>query len=199
MKQYKLKDAFTLMEMLLVTSLVSLVAVAVFGVFNNGLRLWAKGVALDHEGQMAIAIDKIGQDLRSTVAIDNIPFNATEMRMAFPSLVMTEADKNSNRAKEGIIDQIGAIEYRFEPGEGKIYRRQANYAQALKKQWSDSQEIMAGIEEFKLSFYYSGSKGFVTKSQAQGQVPVGVIIQMRLHGDDMDRWTKHFYAIPVGG
>ena len=189
---------FTLMEMLLVTTLVSVIGVAVFSALNNGLKLWARGIGLGHEGELAIGLDKIGEDLRSTVPVSGIAFKGSGERCAFPAVVLTPADKKSSRAEEDIVDQIGAIEYRFEPAEGKIYRRQANYSQALKKQWGPDQEIISGLEELMFHYYFSTDKGFLTKSEADEKIPAGVIVEVVLRGDQAQRRLKRFYAVPVG-
>ena len=136
------RSGFTLMEMLLVTALVSIIGLAIFQAFSNGLKLWARGQQMSHDGETAIVLDKIGEDLRSTVSVSGIAFKGEVTRFSFPAIVMTPADKNGSRAQEDLIDQIGAIEYRFEQADGKIYRRQANYAQALKHQWGKEQEVI---------------------------------------------------------
>ena len=192
-------QGFTLMEMLLVTSLIAVIAIAVFGAFSNGLKVWARGVVLGHEGDMAIGVDKISEDLRSILSISSIPFKGTQMRMSFPAVVFTPADVRGSRAKEEIIDQVGAIEYRFEPGEGLIYRRQANYGQALKKQWGKDQVIAVGVEDLRFVYYFPGDKGFLRNSHVEGKIPAGVFLQVRLKSDVEGHYLNRFIAIPVGG
>ena len=190
---------FTLMEMLLVTVLVSVIGLAVFNALNNGLKLWARGISLSHEGEAGIWLDKIGEDLRSVVPVSGITFKGTGMHCSFPAIVVTPADKNGSRAQEGIVDQIGAVQYRFDPADGKMVRRQANYGQALKKQWGPDQEIASGLEEVTFHYYFSGDKGFLTKMEVDGRIPAGIFIEVIMRGDYPQRRLKRFYAVPVGG
>ena len=190
---------FTLMEMLLVTTLVSVIGLAVFSALNNGLKLWARGIGLGHEGELAIGLDKIGEDLRLTVPVSGIAFKGTGARCAFPAIVLTPADKKGSRAEERIINQIGAVEYRFEPAEGKIIRRQANYGQALKKQWGQDYEIASGLEEVTLGYYFAGDKRFLARPEADEKIPAGVMVKALLRSDREQRRLSRFYAIAVGG
>ena len=193
------RHGFTLMEMLLVTVLVSIVSLAVFQTFSNGLKLWAAGQRLDHEGDVAIWLDKVGEDVRGTLPVAGIAFKGSGMSMSFPSIIWTAADKNSGRAEEGVVDQIGAVEYRFDPAQGIMYRRQANYGQALKGQWQTDQEMALGLEKVLFHYYFSSDEGFVTKSQAEDKIPTGVTIEVFLRGDAGGPRLKRFFAIPVGG
>lgn len=190
------RRGFTLMEVLLVTSLLAMTGAVIFQVFNNGFKLWQYADRLNRQQSTAIALDKIGEDLRSTLPVSGIKFYGTAMQFVFPSLVWTAADRNSSRAGEGTIDQIGAVQYRFEPAEGKLYRRQANYSQALKKQWSPDQEVAGGIEELAFS-YYAGEKALSRVSLIEN-IPAGVMVQLRMKSAPPDHWLKHYYVVPVG-
>ena len=165
------------MEILLVTSLIAITGLATFSTFQNGLRLWARGTRLSHEGDVAIWLDKSSEDLRSALPISSIPFKGTQMRISFPCIVLTAADRNSSRAGEGTVDQIGAVEYRYEPADKKIYRRQANYSQAQNGQWGPLQEVAAGIEEFALQYYVGGES---TPKSSVASIPSGVAMRVRL-------------------
>jgi hypothetical protein len=180
------KKAFTLMEILLVTSLIAITGVAVFGAFQNGLRLWAKGMKLSHEGDVAIWLDKAGEDFRSAFSFSNIAFKGTGLKVSFPCFVTTQ----------DVSGQIGAVEYRFEPAEKKVYRRQAAYGQAIKGQWGPDQEMATGVEEFELRYYYSGE---ARSHESAGSLPAGVGIRIRLAGSASDQELRRYFSIPTGG
>jgi hypothetical protein len=197
--KYKNHFGFTLMEMLLVTIFTSVIGIAVFQSFNNGLKLWARGQNLGHEADVMILLDKIGEDLRSSLPITGISFKGSSVRFSFPAIVLTPADKKSMRIQEGVIDQIGAVEYYFEPAEGKMFRRQANYGQALKGKWTSSQEVAARLDEVSLRYYFLDEKGPLIKMETQGKFPTGVILEAHIQGEPPDRRLKRFLAIPAGG
>ena len=188
----------TLMEVLLTTILVSVIGVAIFQAFNNGVKLWARSRGLDHDLQAAIFMNRLGEDLRSSVRMTGIPFKGIGSRFSFPAVVWTTADKRSARADEGTIDQIGAVEYRFDPGEKKIYRRQANYSQALKGQWEGMREVAFGVEDFLARYYFPGDRGLLPKSLADEQTPQGVMVELVYKEGDSEHRLRRFYPIPVG-
>ena len=187
------------MEMLLVTGLIALIGTVIFGAFSNGLKLWARGISINHEGDVAILLDKMGEDLRGVMPISGLVFKGTGAKVSFPTIVMTPADKNCSRAQEGVVDQIGAVEYHFEAGAGAMYRRQANYGQAFKGQWGDDREVASGLEEVMFRYYFSSDKGVVDSSEADGKIPIGMAIEARVKGDPSDQYLKRFFRIPIGG
>ena len=156
----KSRNAFTLVEVLLVSSLIAVLSLAVFRSFGNGLKLWARADHLNRDAEVGIFLDKMAEDLRSTVAISNIPFKGISTEIAFPAVVMTQADVKSARSSEGFIDQIGAVRYRFDPSTHTIFRSQANYAQALKEQWLQEQvAIVMGINDLAIHYESISAKG----------------------------------------
>lgn len=193
------RAAFTLMEMLLVTTLIAVIGVAVFGAFNNGLKLWARGVQLDHKADAAFLLEKLGDDLRTTIPISTIKFKGIGSSVSFSTIVLTSADRNGSRLLEGTVDQIGAVEYYFDFAESRVMRRQANYGQALKGQWQEPRVVATGIKEIVFHYHFLTPKETQIKSEVDGGIPFGVDIEMRLKDDTVDNVIKRFYRIPVGG
>ena len=197
----KLKlQSFTLIEALLVTSLIALVGVAILHSFANGLKLWAKAERVSRQAEVAIFLDKMAEDLKSVFVISGINFKGLSSQMSFPAIVMTEADQKSSRASEGIIDQMGAVQYRLASESHTIFRRQANYAQALKGKWSQKElPVVSGIDE--LDFYYetASAKGFLLKSEINEEIPLGVMVEVHFSDDSGQHQLKRYLSIPVGG
>ncbi len=191
--------SFTLVEILLVSSLMAVLGVAVFGAFANGLKLWAKATRLNREAEVAVFLDKMGEDLRSTVAISGISFKGIGEQVSFPAVVMTLADPHSSRTSEGLIDQIGAVQYRFDVAEHTILRRQANYAQAIKGRWA-KEEIPVASGITALDFYYevSTDKGFLFKSEIDGAIPSGIMVEVHFSDDSGDHRLRRYLPIPIG-
>src|SRR5580658_1039411 len=105
------RRAFTLVEILLVCAMFAVISLAVFNAFSNGFKLWARGQHVLVEGDMAIFLDRIAEDLRQTVIITGIPFKGIETEVSFPAIILAPTD--GSRSKEEIGDQVGAIRYVF--------------------------------------------------------------------------------------
>lgn len=191
--------SFTLIEVLLVSTLIAVLGLAVFQSFANGLKLWSRAQRLNREADVAIFLDKMGVDLRSSVSITGIGFKGTSEKVSFPAIVLTNADPNSSRAPEGLIDQIGAVQYRYEPGDHIIYRRQANYSQALKGNWSlDESAIVSGIDALDFHYEISSDKGFLLKPDVNDGVPSGVMVDVHFSDDTGEHELKRYLSIPIG-
>ena len=189
----------TLMEVLLTATLVSIIGVAVFQAFNNGVKLWARSKGLDRDLAAAMFLERVGDDLRSTVTIAGVPFKGTGARFSFPAVVWTPADRRGARSAEGLVDQVGAIEYYYDDGAKIVYRRQANYSQALKRQWGDPQEAAASVEGLAAYYYFSGNNGMQARTLADGAVPAGIMLEMSYRNGTGEHRLKRFFPVPVGG
>ena len=103
--------------------------------------------------------DKFGEDLRGVPLITGIPFKGITTQIAFPTIVLTKADANGSRAKEELVDQIGAVQYIFEPAEKRVYRRHANYSQAVKQIWGEPTVAAVSSEDITYRYYFASDKG----------------------------------------
>ena len=177
-----LRNGFTLMEMMLVSVLICVVSMAVFQALNNGIKLFKRGLAIESQGQLMIALEKMSREMSSALVLEKIPFKATAQKIVFACMVRLQADPKSSRAHEGMVETIGAVEYRFDPAQGKIFRRVADYGQALKKQWGQEQEIAAGIEESDFEYIINSSKGSRQTHEVTVGLPSYIKISWKLKG-----------------
>ena len=193
------RQGFTLTEVLLVAGMFALISLAVFNAFSNGLKLWARGQHVMVEGDTAIFLDRIAEDLRQTVIISGIPFKGDSTQLSFPAIILAPTDNNGSRAKEGLGSQMGAIRYTFDPAEKKIFRSQAVYGQALKEQWSYPIEVASLIEDISMRYYFKADKGLEIKDQMDQGIPVGVMIDVQFLVEGQVFHMRRFLIIPVGG
>ena len=187
------------MEVLLVAAMTAVIAVTVLGAFSNGLKLWNRSNRLVVESDIAIFFDKMGEDLRDVQVISTIPFKGITTETSFPTIVLTPADTHGSRAQEETVDQIGAVQYRFDPADGKIYRAQANYGQAIKTHWSEPMVIASGIDDVVIHYYFPSTKGLVVKSLADESLPAGLMVELRFTDEGQERHMRRFLPVMVGG
>jgi hypothetical protein len=193
------RKSFTLTEVLLASAMFALISLAVFHAFANGLRLWGRGEHVLVEGDMAIFLERMAEDLRQTATISGIPFKGTGNEVSFPSIVLGPADANGSRAGEETAVQIGAVRYSYDPGEKKIYRSQAAYGQALKSVWSQPTIVASMIEDMTMTYYFTAEKGLEAKSEADQGVPMGVMVDVQFMVERQIRHMRRFLLVPVGG
>jgi prepilin-type N-terminal cleavage/methylation domain-containing protein len=191
--------AYTLVEILIVSSLIAVVSLAVFRSFSNGLKLWGRAERLNNEADVAILFDKMAEDLKSVSLISGIPFKGTGTKVSFPTIVLTKADPRSSRAQEELVDQIGAVQYRFDAESHRVFRRQANYSQATKEKWVQEElPVASGIDDLILHYEVISDKGFLLKSEVNATIPGGVMVEVHFSDDSGPHQLKRYLSIPVG-
>lgn len=183
----------------MVSAMFAVISLAVFNAFSNGFKLWARGQHVMLEGDTAIFLDRFAEDLRQTVLESSIPFKGSSEQVSFPAIILAPTDTNGSRAKEEIADQIGAVQYTFDPGGKKIYRSQATYGQALKAQWSPPVEVADLIENISIRYYFTADKGLEVKTQTDEGMPMGVMIDVQFLVEGQMCHMRRFMIIPVGG
>jgi len=104
---------FTLTEVLLVSAMFAVISLAVFNAFSNGFKLWARGQHVMVEGDTAIFLDRIAEDLRQTVIISGIPFKGDSAELSFPAIILGPTDTHGSRAKRRIRKPDRGIRYIF--------------------------------------------------------------------------------------
>lgn len=190
---------FTLMEILLVTVMLSVLSVAIFKAFSNGIKLWAKGNHLVTEADIALFFDKLGEDLRSVPRISGIPFKGIGSQVSFPTIVLTRADERSARAEEGMVDQIGAVKYEYDFATRTISRRIANYSEALKEKWQLPTVAAVDIEAVNFRYYFRKLDQTQVKTQTDEGIPVGVMVEIMFTEEGKGRGMRRYFPIIAGG
>ncbi len=193
------KPGFTLMEMILSTAMISLIGVALMQAFYNGTRVWSRVSQVDGSVDTTIFLEKIEKDARTAIAFKGISFKGSSHRVQIPTIIWTQADAASQRRNEGRIDQIGAVQYSYDAAENAIVRRQANYSQALKEQWSEGVVVLKGIKDVQWRYYAATDKGFDMRTQWDEGVPAALFIEIHFEDKGGERIVRRIMPIYVGG
>ena len=188
------KGALTFVEMLLVVSLLSVIAVALYNTFSNGLKVWERANRLVAEEDIAIFLEKLTQDLQSALSFSQIQFDGTKNRLSFATIVRTPADSKKKIGEQAYIDEIGRVEYDFDSLRNALYRRQANYSLALKNKFL-SERTLTNIRamEFKY-FYHNGG----WQDSAHRIVPSAVRMDIEFGDEKNPRRMTRLIGIPIG-
>jgi len=194
----KSAGGFTLIEVLLVTAIFASIGLAVFSCLSNGIKLWTKSQTLLAEQDLAVFLDRVALELRNSFLYSKIPFKGEEYDIVFPTVVMTVADRESSRAQEGYVDQLGSVRYSFDAAEGVILREQANYSLATRGEFAAARVDVKGVKELRFRYYYPGSKEPRMSTSGDGQIPSGVDIEVRLLESGEEKVYRRYVPIPAG-
>lgn len=187
----------TLIEILLVVSLVSLITLALYVSFANGLKVWERSRQLVLEEDMAIFLDKLSHDLRNTYTYSKVSAKGTSTRFVFPAIVHTMADPKMGLPEDAYIDQMGQVEYYFDTTDKSIYRRQANYSQGLKEKFQNSLRLASSIDKLDFQYHYLTDTGEKISDEVLEYMPFGVDVKIEFSDKLGKHVIRRFIDIPL--
>jgi len=194
------KSAFTLVEMLLVASLFSVISLAVFNAFANGLKIWERGCRPIIEEDISLFFEKLEGDLRNYSVYSHIGFDGKPGRITFATIVSTLIDQKKVKGVEeaGYAKEIGRVEYYFDENRRNLYRRQANFSQALKNKFGPDQPILKSIESVTFQYGYKTNRGYVIENKGKDAIPSFVLVDIKFKQGQGIGQMKKVISIPVG-
>lgn len=184
----------TLIEILIVVSLISMLSLALYNAFSNGIRVWDKSQRLVVEEDIAIFFDKLSRDLRNTYSYSKINFVGADHRFTFPSRVLTLRGLQSGH---DYIEQLGSVEYFYDFNEDAIFRRQANYGQSLSDQFDRPQLLVSSVDHLKFRYFYLTDDGEIFSLDALEGLPIGIEIEVQFSDNQGQRIVRKFIDILV--
>ncbi|MBF0570107.1 MAG: hypothetical protein HQL18_04980 [Candidatus Omnitrophica bacterium] len=191
-------SAFTLVEVLLVTTLTAGMSVAIFSCLSNGLRLWDRSRLLMVEEDVAFLMDRFSGDVRNSFPFTALAFSGGEHEVSFPTIVMGRTDRAGSRAAEVYGDGLGRVRYSFDAGSGILTRRSANYSQAVNDSWGEPQVMVKGLTGVRLRYLVAGSSDYRSIQDPGDPFPAGIEIEIRFMSGSSEKIMKRFVPIPAG-
>ncbi len=191
------RRAFTLVEILLVTTLIAGISLAVFSCLINGLRLWDRSRVLMIEEDAAFFFDRFSSDVRNSFPFSTLAMVGAEGTLAFPTIVMTGSDRAGSRSAEVLSDGIGMVQYVFSISTGELSRLQANYSQGLRGSWGEPRPMIKGLK--RVRFKYFSTAGDYRLSQDPGDpFPAGVEVELLFMNGSNEKFLRRFVPVPAG-
>jgi len=194
------REAFTLTEILLVVSLISIISLALYKSLSNGIRVWERNLQYKQDEDLYIALDKFSYDLRNTAVYTAIPFDGDQDKLAFASVVQVPAGSLNPDGSMGNVEQIGMIEYAYDRVHNALVRRQAGYGQAVQKRLGNKRVLVGSIVGMKFSYYYlSGNSVSIKAKSDDDEIPYAVEIEIKLREvQGGTRTVTRLVHVPVG-
>jgi hypothetical protein len=195
---FRNKTGLTLIEILLAVTLSTLAGVCVYHSLSTGINVWKRSQQLDVEEDIVILFEKLSADLYNSFLFTQIKFEGNEFRVAFPTMVYTAADKRLNLAEDQYVDQIGKVEYFYDIGQDKIFRRDANYSQAVQERYNEPRLMASSVSNVRFRYYFMTDTGELSSTEILDVLPTGIEIEVEFSDQKGKRSMKKFIAIPVG-
>ncbi|OGX24720.1 MAG: hypothetical protein A2787_01955 [Omnitrophica WOR_2 bacterium RIFCSPHIGHO2_01_FULL_48_9] len=190
---------FTLIEILLVVSLMAMVGLSIYSAFANGLKVWDRGKNLNAQEDIMIFFDRIGAELRNSFRFSKVPFYGRSQRVVFPTMVKVLPDPKMNPEENSYISQIGKVEYEFDVVKDQLIRREASYGQAIQGRFSEKGAALRGIRNIEFKYYFPDEHGELFSTQIIDDLPAAVTIEVEYfdQGGEVQKVIKTI-NIPLG-
>jgi len=198
---FRRRHAFTLFELLLVVSLLSITGLAIYNAISNGLRVWEYSQRFSAEEDVAIFFERLTEDLRNTYSYSLIPFDGKPDKLVIPTVIRAPIDtgKKKDRGNTDMAEQMGAAQYFLQSGKKTIFRRQGVYGQALKQKFSEGRALAAPVARLQFSYiFYDKGKQKIEKT-SKGKIPASVMVDVEfVEVTGQPRRIKRIIHIPIG-
>ncbi len=187
------KSAFTLVEMLIVTAILSVVGMAIYATFNSGVKIWQKVTRQLPEEDLNIFFDKFSLDLRNCFKFTGINFSGTADKLEFPTLV------NSLRLEKRTV---GKSIYAYEP-QGRILNRyQVDFAGIYSDEGASPRQSLRDVKALKFQYYFydEQNKIYVWQDEwLREGLPLAVRVELELDDGQKTKKFSRTVAISIGG
>jgi Tfp pilus assembly protein PilE len=176
----------TLIELLLVVSFMAILSLAMYAVFNNGIKIWQRINKQLPEEDVAIFMDRFSRDLRNNINYKAIKFYGTEKNMEFPTLVNSQRFGNAS---------VGKVAYFYDSGAEVLSRQQDDYAHIYNAEPGPSRYLNNVVSaKFQYYFFDADNKKYLWLEEwNKDNLPLAVRIELEI--DDGSQTRKFTQAI----
>lgn len=168
------KRGFTLIEVMLVTAIISTVTLGLYQALSNGIRVWQHSQALSVEQDIMIGFDKLSMDLRNAFDFSLFEFEGRSGRIAFSTIVKVPMGSRNAKSASIYADQIGRVEYGFDVRKKMFYRRDANYGQALDGDFGEKRLLSSPVKGVLFRYFDRIDGKLALRKVASDQLPAAV-------------------------
>ena len=174
---------FTLVELLVVTAMMSVVALAIYATFANGIKIWQRINQDIPEEELNIFFDKFSSDIRNSIKFSTISFLGQDNTARFATLV------NSSHLQRRTV---GEVVYLYDPQAETLTREQLDYADVYLHGNGETNQSLKHIRSLNFSYYFydpETKKYLWSDETKKSELPLAVKIELDIGND---KKTSHY-------
>ncbi len=151
------KSGFTFVEMMLASAMVGVIAIALYGMISNGLKVWEVVNQETPQLNSTVLFEKMTMDIENGVFFKDIDFIGNENSFSFACISKTAKGEN------GFYNGVGKVRYSYEPLNKSFQRQYVDYEQFSALKQPDSRTLIGNINKILLNYYFfdEGKKAFL--------------------------------------
>jgi len=136
------KNSFTLIEMMVVVTIMAIIGVAIGTSFVSGVNLWMRAKNIDlARSDVILSLERIARQLRQCIDTQEINFSGKENEIYFPTII----DK-----------QIAKVSYQYDPVNKILSSQQVvlNDIAAGKEEENTQERQIVSVDDFMFEYFY---------------------------------------------
>lgn len=184
-KQVAERAGFTLIEMLIVTMIISVISLAIFSTFDNGIKIWQRVNNPMPGEDVAIFLNKFGRDLRNAFKFEGIRFAGEKDKLEFASLVTNQTLQ---------ITTVGKVVYFYNASKETLDRVEKDFSQIYGDEKGKETQVLEKITDLNFRYYYydTEKKEFNwEETWHKGDFPLAVRLELKINNDrDTETYVK---------
>lgn len=194
----KPQKAFSLIELIMAVSLVSIIGLALYSNLNSGINIAARITRPLSNEDLAVSFEKISQEIANTFSYSEIPFNGEEQEFSLPAIIRS-------RPELGLDLAIGRVTYGYDSSHSSLSRRQEDMSQVYQEEAGETAPVLQNVSS--ASFQYFGfdkaSQSYLWFSdwdsvEHDGKLPLAVRIELSYLDEGKKRELVRTISIPAG-
>lgn len=140
---------FTLFELLITTSLIALMGLAIYATFARGTMVWQRvGKTNIIEREVRFTLQSLAKELRNSFKFAGIKFSGTKEQISFPTYINTAGIAETPRW------EVGRVNYFFDSSKKSFFRRQESYVDLFQSGRPDAKEVVPQVKDLEIRYYY---------------------------------------------
>jgi prepilin-type N-terminal cleavage/methylation domain-containing protein len=150
------KAGFTLVELLVVVSLMALIGMSLYAMFGSAMDMMRRVSHSEIAEDVDIFLERFDREISSQVTFKGISFSGKETLLNFPSRIESDQRAPLNKG-------IGRVSYFFDESRRTFARRQENLSQIHKPEEEiETTAALEGVSALKFQYfiYHKAEKTF---------------------------------------
>lgn len=195
---------FTLIEVLITASLIAIVSLGIYGLFDSGIRVMKKVSRPVSEERIHFFLEKFSHDVQNLFSYTGVPFRGENHVASFATIIQTEPQLGGDQG-------IGQVTYVYDEKDRTIYRKQLNVSQFYEAKedgeendFDGATEILNQVISCQFQYYnknlsdegYSWEDSWNQLEQNKG-LPVAVKIDFSFMDEGEQQNVSRTITIPV--
>ena len=200
--------AFTLVELLISVAIVSLVGVAIYSVFANGVNAWRKGTEnKSYARNIRLSSEKLGRELRNAFKFSEIAFEGTDDSIQFAGLISVQSEYDEDEEEgeekgEQFRYELGRIAYFYDRKEDALCKEEKTFPQTVaQEEIEDGEVVIANVREIEFSYCYldnaTGSYEWKDDWDKEEQDTIPLAVKLEMTFKNKDKFSKTVF-LPTG-